>query len=211
MKNWPIIFAICTLLASCGSNPHRPATQGQPVLKLVRQAQGPNANGGLSSENKLYGVETVPSLRGKDFSVASRTQSIEQFPCSRCHDRPIAQMKLASQAKVGTAAAHWNIRLLHAPAGVMSCESCHSGSSPDTLHSLRGEAIDFNHSYELCAQCHTKQVADWTGGAHGKRLGGWAPPRVVANCAACHNPHDPKLKSRWPAIAAKTKGISTHE
>ena len=205
------LVALTSCLLACGPNPHRPSTQGQPVLDLARRAQSPNLNAGLSSEGNLTGVERVPTQRGSGFFVATRTQTLEQFPCSRCHDRALAQMRLASLAKPGIAAAHWNVRLTHAPAGVMSCDSCHSGSTPDSLHSLRGDAIDFNHSYQLCAQCHSKQVSDWTGGAHGKRLGGWAPPRVVQNCTACHNPHDPKLKPRWPALAGKTKGIVSHE
>ena len=61
--------------------------------------------------------------------------------------------------------------------------------------------VTFDHSYQVCAQCHARQVSDWAGGAHGKRMGGWAPPRVVAGCPACHDPHRPAWETRWPAIA----------
>jgi hypothetical protein len=179
------------------------------VLDLVRQAQEPNANGGLSAEDTLAGVARVP-VAGHNFETAARTTQMERFPCARCHDRPAAQMKVAAQ---GRRAAHWEIELKHAPDGVMSCESCHNvNTETDSLHTLRGNAIAFDHSYQLCAQCHSQQVADWTGGAHGKRLGGWAPPRVVQNCTGCHDPHSPRLQSRWPSVAAPViAGDQKHE
>ncbi len=53
----------------------------------------------------------------------------------------------------------------------------------------RGQKIDFDHSYQLCGQCHFRQKRDWLGGAHGKRETYWAGERVVRNCTSCHNPH----------------------
>jgi cytochrome c2 len=38
------------------------------------------------------------------------------------------------------------------------------------------------------------------GGAHGKRISYWAGQRVVKNCTACHDPHSPRFKKRWPVI-----------
>lgn len=209
MRTSNLAFMAMLALAGCGPGPHRPATQGRPVLDLARRATAPNPNGGLSSEATLVGIARVP-VAGHNFEVASRTPILERFPCSRCHDRPVAQMKLAAKGKK---AAHWEIELKHAPAGVMSCESCHNlTAETDALHTLRGEPIAFDHSYQLCAQCHSRQVADWAGGAHGKRLGGWAPPRVVQACVGCHNPHQPHFQNRWPALAAPVKpGASPHE
>jgi len=197
------------LLVACGPGPHRPASQGRPVLDLARKAQEANANGGLSSEANLTGLARVP-VTGRDFEVAARTAQLERFPCARCHDRSLAEMKVAAKGKK---AAHWEIEFKHAPAGVMSCESCHNlNAETDSLHSLRGEAIAFDHSYQLCAQCHSKQLTDWAGGAHGKRLGGWAPPRVVQNCTGCHDPHNPRFHSRWPSEATPAKpGDAKHE
>ena len=40
------------------------------------------------------------------------------------------------------------------------------------------------------------QASDWAAGAHGKRVGGWAPPRVVAGCPAGHDPHRPAWETR---------------
>jgi hypothetical protein len=198
-------IASVLLLTACGAGPHRPATQGRPVLELARRAEAPNPNGGLSSEASLTGIARL-AVTGENFETAARSTLIARFPCSRCHDRPVVRMKVAA---AGKKAAHWEVALAHAPAGVMSCESCHNlTAETDSLHSLRGEAIPFDHSYRLCAQCHSRQSADWKGGAHGKRLGGWAPPRVVQNCTGCHDPHAPKLRSRWPAVAS---GANAHD
>ena len=68
----------------------------------------------------------------------------------------------------------------------------------DNLKSLTNNKIDFNKSYNLCNQCHTKQFEDWKGGAHGKRIGSWAPPRASMTCVNCHNPHKPHIASKWP-------------
>lgn len=127
------------------------------------------------------------------FHATARTADIEKFPCSTCHEAPLGELEAPS-------APHWDITLNHASADVMQCTTCHEPQNLDTLHSLTNAPIEFDHSYQLCAQCHSPQFEDWIGGAHGKRLEGWAPPRVVETCVGCHNPHEPALGSRWPAV-----------
>lgn len=181
-----LFLTALALLAGCARTSHK------PVLETARAAQEANSNAGLSSEPNLVGIARVET--GLGFEVAARAPRIDRFPCGRCHDRPVEQMKR------GPKAAHWEVSVRHAPEGVMSCDSCHATrGDTDTLRSLRGEPIAFNHSYKLCAQCHSRQAKDWAGGAHGKRLGGWAPPRVVEACTGCHNPHSPAFQTRWPA------------
>jgi formate-dependent nitrite reductase cytochrome c552 subunit len=107
---------------------------------------------------------------------------------------------------LGVKKAHWNIKLNHADATTMNCRTCHSAPETDKLTSLTGKAIDFEHSYQLCAQCHQEQKKDWSGGAHGKRLRSWAPPRVSMTCVSCHNPHSPAFEPRWPATFNTQKG-----
>ncbi len=207
-----ILILILIFVASCGTSPHRPDTQGRPVLDLARHATSPNPNAGLSSESNLTGLVRVPVAGSGKFDVAARTAQLERFPCSRCHDRPLAQVR-QSAAAAGKKAAHWEINLKHAPATILACDSCHqTNTNTDSLRTLRGDPVEFDHSYQLCAQCHSRQFNDWTGGAHGKRLGGWAPPRVIQNCSGCHDPHSPHMKSRWPSVSAPTKsGATTHE
>ena len=43
----------------------------------------------------------------------------------------------------------------------------------DELRSITDKPIDFNLSHKLCGQCHQNQFKDWSGGAHGKQIGGW--------------------------------------
>ena len=81
----------------------------------------------------------------------------------------------------------------------MDCQTCHSPELPDSLQTLNRQVVTMDHSYQLCAQCHSSQAKDWVGGAHGKRLGGWVEPRVAKTCVSCHNPHKPAIGSRWPA------------
>ncbi len=125
--------------------------------------------------------------------VLTRKPDLKSFPCSTCHDQVPDKLTDSQQD------AHWNIQLNHADAQVMNCASCHDLNKPDELVSLTGIEINFDHSYKVCAQCHSSQAKDWLGGAHGKRALGWVKPRTIYNCVSCHNPHQPQIQSRWPA------------
>ena len=94
--------------------------------------------------------------------------------------------------------AHWDRKVNHANENAMNCATCHNGKDMNNLNSLTGNTIDFNQSYQLCAQCHSSQFDDWKGGAHGKNIGGWAEPRAAMTCVNCHNPHTPQIASKWP-------------
>lgn len=128
------------------------------------------------------------------FYIKNRKNEIESYACSECHDRPLDQLQTENLGK----RAHWDIKLIHADSKTMSCLSCHSENNLDNLHSITGENIDFNFSYQLCNQCHNKEVKDWKGGAHGKNLSGWKTSRVSKLCVECHNPHKPSIEKRWP-------------
>ncbi|MCV9385961.1 hypothetical protein [Reichenbachiella ulvae] len=131
--------------------------------------------------------------RNQETFVLTRTEHMTSFPCSSCHTS--VPKKLDNK----DADAHWNIKLNHATDLVMDCRTCHNLDEPDQLTSLGKRPIEFNHSYQQCAQCHSSQAKEWLGGAHGKRVGGWVKPRTINNCVSCHNPHNPKIQSRWPA------------
>jgi hypothetical protein len=131
---------------------------------------------------------------GQSFLIPERKGKIKSYACIECHTKPLKQMQSKDLKK-----AHWNISIKHANANTMNCITCHDGTNMDDLHSLTGSKIDFNKSYKLCSQCHTKQFKDWKGGAHGKQIGGWAPPRASLTCVNCHNPHNPAFSSKWPA------------
>ena len=170
------------------------------VRHITERAQSPNANAGLSSEASLCGPARVEVIGYPDrppFSVLARAPGIQKYPCITCHTVPLAEMHGGGASK----RAHWDITLQHARPAVMACTTCHAGADLDTLRTLQGSKVAFDHSYQVCAQCHAREASDWAGGAHGKRVGGWAPPRVVAGCPACHDPHRPAWEKRWPAVA----------
>lgn len=145
---------------------------------------------------ELLKVEaTLPEI--SDFFTEKRTHQITSFECSNCHSEPL--QVLSSKPQYETKKAHWDIELVHASASTMNCLTCHSEENMNHLTSLTGEKIDLDDSYKLCSQCHSKQYNDWQGGAHGKQLNGWAPPRVAKTCVSCHNPHKPVFPSRFPA------------
>ncbi len=194
------LLAAALLLAACNQEP-----VSAPVLRITERAGAPNANAGLSSERFISDGRRVevPGVPGRPpFFALARTPVIEKFPCTRCHTLPLDKMRGAPGA---SRRAHWDVTLQHAPPAVMSCATCHAPDAPDWLRTLEHQPVDFDHSYQVCAQCHSRQASDWANGAHGKRVGGWAPPRVVLSCAQCHNPHAPRWDTRWPAVAGRPR------
>ena len=192
------LVAATLLLAACQQEP-----APVPVLRTAERAQSPNPNAGLSTEALLAGAARVEVTGYPDrprFFVLARTPAIEKYPCATCHTVPLEQMRGPAGSP---RRAHWGVTLRHAPPAVMSCATCHTPDAPDTLRTLERSPVGFDHSYQVCAQCHSRQASDWASGAHGKRAGGWAPPRVVFACAQCHNPHQPRWDTRWPAVAGR--------
>ncbi len=119
-----------------------------------------------------------------------------------CHSKPLTQMSGLDAQK-----AHWNIKLNHANSETMNCATCHNGEDMNNLKTLTGQKVDFNLSYKVCAQCHSGQFEDWKGGAHGKKVAGWAPPRASMTCVNCHDPHSPSFEKRLPVQFNTQKGI----
>jgi hypothetical protein len=135
--------------------------------------------------------------QGGSFRVLARKQEIERFKCSSCHTGKEVRGKNA------LALTHGNVNVQHGREGsALSCIDCHHPEDRDALEDKKGRKIDFDHSYQLCGQCHFRQKRDWVGGAHGKRVENWAGDRVVSNCTTCHDPHSPKFAKRFPVIYA---------
>ncbi len=165
------------------------------IMDKVEAKQRPY-HGGLSSEKLLEGTNLVSITEGEfTFLIPERKSQIKSFACVECHNKPLSKMAKSDMKK-----SHWNIYLEHANSKTMNCATCHDGQDMNSLKSLTGEKIDFNYSYQLCAQCHSSQFKDWKGGAHGKKVAGWAPPRASMTCVNCHNPHNPGFGHRLPAI-----------
>ena len=160
------------------------------------KAKSKNYHGVSISSDTFFGdIDLIKiSEDGKSFLIPERKGKIKSYACVDCHSKPLKQMQGKDLKK-----AHWNISIKHADINTMNCVTCHDSKNMNNLSSLTGKKIDFNKSYKLCSQCHTKQFKDWTGGAHGKKVAGWAPPRASLTCVNCHNPHNPGFASRWPA------------
>ncbi len=188
-----LTIVICLFVISCKhSDEHKYHTV---VDKIEAETVTPE-NLTVTSETFNENIKTVKIEEdGFEFLIPERKSQITSFNCTECHTKPIDKLK---QDQVGEKAAHWNIKLAHAGSEIMNCATCHTSNNMDNLHSLTNSEIDFNYSYKLCSQCHQKEFKDWKGGAHGKQLGGWAPPRLSNTCVNCHNPHKPAFEKRWP-------------
>lgn len=150
----------------------------------------------ISSDKYLEDIETIEITEGEHtFLIPERKSKIKSYACTECHTKPLEKLKSNTDKKK----AHWDIKLEHADINTMNCITCHSGNDMDNLKSLTNKKIDFNQSYKLCSQCHSKEFEDWKGGAHGKRMGGWTSPRASKSCVDCHNPHKPGFETRFPS------------
>ena len=187
---WPraaVAAAILALALAC--RPGQPAAEGG----LPPGAAGERALPAVAHDDRREAVPVRTTSGVAPFFVLARESELTKGPCVTCHAAPSA----APSADAGPRRAHWSVELAHAPESVMSCATCHAPSAG--LRTLAGRTVEFDHGYEVCAQCHSTARDDWEGGAHGKRAGGWPPPRVVFSCTECHNPHRPALETRWPA------------
>lgn len=199
-----LTWAACAVwlltLAACGHDDgHAP---GHGVAAIIADAQTPFDSEGLSSRSFAPSRPTSPVAMNPlppgvaAFEVLARTPQLKQAPCAGCHTKSIEVLVRSRPANEPRA--HWAVSLAHASDAVMTCATCHDGAAPGQLRLLGGTPLTLDHAYLVCAQCHSTQARDWAGGAHGKQVGGWAPPRVSYSCTECHNPHRPALTTRWP-------------
>lgn len=186
------MLIVCLGIISCKhSNEHNYHSVTEKI-----EAESKLYKGNTSSEVYNEAIKKVEVIEGEfHFLIPERKSQLTSFKCTECHSEPLAKLK---EHKVGQKAAHWNIKLDHAGPVTMNCTTCHNENNFDNLKSVTSGTIDFNFSYKLCSQCHQEQFKDWKGGAHGKQIGGWAPPRVSNTCVNCHNPHSPRFEKRWP-------------
>ncbi|RMH73124.1 MAG: hypothetical protein D6675_03125 [Gemmatimonadetes bacterium] len=206
-----IVSAIFGLygLVGCGNRDHADfaaITKHRSLPEQLEHITEPNTNGGVTIDALVAEITTVDAIGLppdiQPFQVKDRLVELSKYPCLNCHSKSIEQLKIEQADSLRNA--HWDVELNHAPEHVMKCGTCHNEENFDQLKTLNGEPVSFSHSYLICAQCHSQQHEDWMIGAHGKRLGGWAPPRVVNNCTHCHNQHQPAWGKRWPARVTQT-------
>ena len=184
-------FLVLFLISSCK---HKEEEYHSLIDKV--KAESKNYHGiKLSSKSYFGDTKMIEITEGNHtFLIPERKGKIKLYACTECHTKPLSQIKGKDYKK-----AHWDIKIVHANKNAMNCVTCHNVNNMDELTSITGKGIDFNKSHNLCSQCHTQQFKDWKGGAHGKRIGGWAPPRASMTCVNCHNPHKPAFDTKWPA------------
>ena len=143
----------------------------------------------------IKSVRVTERYQGGYFWTETRKDKMQRFSCSQCHNNKPVKVTRAAEI------AHGEIVLVHgSEARPLSCYTCHDKDERDFLVTEQGMKVDMDHVYQMCGQCHFREKKDWVGGAHGKRISYWAGQRVVKNCTACHDPHSPGFKKRWPAI-----------
>ncbi|ANW95032.1 cytochrome C [Wenyingzhuangia fucanilytica] len=184
-------FLIAINSIACKEEHHEYHTIRDKIEDLSKSYDGNS----ITSEKYIKNLDLIEvTENGHTFLIPERKGKIELYACTECHTKPLEKMKGVDYQK-----AHWNIKLQHANENTMNCTTCHNKEDINSLTSFTGKKIDLNNSYNLCSQCHNQQYKDWAGGAHGKRIGSWAPPRASMTCVNCHNPHNPKIPSKWPA------------
>ncbi|MDH3359484.1 MAG: hypothetical protein OEL55_01310 [Desulfobulbaceae bacterium] len=165
------------------------------VLEMIKDAQHSLDPMRVESAHQLSMKTVDAQMPGPDgtFKVLARKDQITRYRCSVCHnDKPV-------QVQNGALYTHSDIVINHGKGeNKLACVDCHDNKDRDSLVDKQGRKIDYDHSYQLCGQCHFRQKRDWVGGAHGKREAYWAGERVVNNCTSCHNPHSPAFKTKMP-------------
>lgn len=186
-----LAICVCLIVFSCGKHKE---DEYHSVKEKITEEGKHYSKVPLSSEAFFENATLIEISEGEfQFLIPDREGQLQMYKCTECHLKPLQSMKSDALKK-----AHWNIELDHADATIMNCTTCHNGNDMNHLKSLTNQQISINHSYKLCGQCHAPQYSDWKGGAHGKRIGGWAPPRASYTCVNCHNPHKPAIQSKWP-------------
>lgn len=198
VKGQPQTFNVCTLLlvllltaqnAGASSGSHG-------VIERIQAADQPFDTMQVETAYQLP-MKTVLAkelYQGGPFRVLARKDFISRYRCSVCHTE---KMPLVRDGLLFT---HSDIKITHGVGdNSLECISCHDEELRDFLNDKQGSKIDFDHSYQLCGQCHFRQKRDWLGGAHGKRETYWAGERVIWNCTSCHNPHSPAFPTKMPA------------
>lgn len=205
-RRWlPLWLPLLVLLLSGCETPLE-RMRSDTVATRIDAAMAPASQGdyGMRLAPYLGSIATIEAQgpTGRALRVEQRQPHIERFPCADCHGEPLLDLRKRSQAS-GTLT-HSDVVQAHSPRSRLVCQDCHDEQARmNRLRLSDGENLPFDQSFRVCAQCHFQQAGDWEGGGHGKRLAAWAGQRIIRNCPACHNPHDPLhpvATPRWPAI-----------
>ncbi len=185
-------------LSACGGdNGLHEDKKHHSLIDRIEHSTPDSIHYSVNIEDLMADIKKVKAnVPDEEFYILERTSMIKSYPCSNCHNESLDHPEKVAK---GAKRAHWDINLKHAGKETMDCATCHDTNDMNKLQTLTGKMVTFDESFKSCAQCHSQQYKEWVGGAHGKRVAGWAPPRLIYTCSNCHNPHDPSIKPRWPA------------
>lgn len=190
MKTSFVFLVFAFLLTACGKH------SGHDRPWDIPRAEASDTQLPAIWFDELAGIDSVAVHSGDSiFYVVARTPTMTNHPCASCHTSDFLPVPTDSPAG---RRAHWNITLEHADTKTMVCGTCHDYSAMSKLRTVNGESVELNRSFEMCGSCHFAQRRDWEEGSHGKRVRSWQGPRLIQNCASCHNPHRPQIGSRFP-------------
>lgn len=183
---------VTAILTACFHEDHRHHSVRERISSLEDSAsmRVMDSSYFLTHEKEL--VEVLNDL--KPFYIHERKGQITSYECSECHSTDLEDLQVDPHQR-----SHWGINLVHADSTTMKCTTCHQAEDMNQLTTLTGDKVDFNESFKVCGQCHSEQLSDWKGGAHGKQVGGWDGPRISFTCVNCHDPHKPAFEPRWPS------------
>lgn len=191
------LLLLLTICYACEQTPVNNSTSPHGKKALNFEAQTAKLPAGKTIAQSIPGF--IPSSQAStkfvaaeaDFHVAKRSDHLEFYPCTDCHE---------ARNSAKQASPHKNIAQTHPGPAFKSCATCHQQDSQH-LESIGQKTVSFDSSYLICSQCHFQEFNDWKGGAHGKRLSSWSEKRIIANCTTCHNPHKPDFsEKRRPKI-----------
>jgi len=168
--------------------PRRELPQMRTTPALPPTAQ-PDFSAKLKSAYTLF--PEMPVLE-----VIPATKDTAMHPCGNCH-----RWSQSNLNRRILNAPHDNFTLEHGlrERGQIWCFTCHdlTGNDGDgSLRTLDGTPLNYDESYLLCTQCHSKEGRDWAFGVHGKRVENWRGQRRIYNCTACHYQHSPTIAPR---------------
>ena len=153
------------------------AGPGNRPFEVALRSAAPEAG-----HTRMFGTVALP------IALRNRAAAISQYPCTSCH---AGRSVVLAGRRIGDA--HQNIRPVHPRQAGTACSACHAPENVALVALRSGERATMDESYQLCAECHFREVEAWAAGAHGKRLDGWQGRRVVMACADCHDPHGPAV------------------
>lgn len=141
----------------------------------------------VHSQEKVENKKSSPD----EITIDVRSMRLKKFPCSQCHE-------LIPELKGGASGAHPDIVMKHGEIN-KNCLVCHDSNNMNKLQVFEPpQSVSFEESYKVCGQCHGDIMKYWNTGIHGLQTGYWNGKKLRRTCTACHNPHDPEIKTFKP-------------